>query len=214
MQHDIHDSRIQSELNQAERRKLIQELAGAVSTQAQVVNRMWLALMTVVLFGVLPRLPGKNGNVTMPFSLGEVDPAWFYSVVFALLVVLIIAFAAAHAQQVRAQKLAQAAVDSIILTQSIPDYVHPREWFDMCRLPSINRVAPLAQSIRGKYQFYTGKQDCPAWLRLISVAYYGLLKAAAMIVYFGLPLWALWWAYLYVSPPFVGLRYAFLFAGS
>jgi len=75
------------------RQKLVQELAAAVSTQAQVVNRLWLALMTVALFGVLPRLPAKDGNVSLPFSLGEVDPKWFHSVVFSILVVLTIAFA-------------------------------------------------------------------------------------------------------------------------
>jgi hypothetical protein len=181
------------------RQKLVQELAVAVSTQAQVVNRLWLALMTVALFGVLPRLPAKDGNVSLPFSLGEVDPKWFHSVVFSILVVLTIAFAAAHAQQVRAQKLAQSVVDSMVSRKDSHDYVHLRELFDMCRLPSLNRVAPLAQSLRGKYQFFAGKKDCPKWLSIASAVYYALLKLASLTVFFGLPSWALWSAFRSVS---------------
>jgi len=34
--------------------------------------------MTVALFVVLPRLPGKDGNVSLPFNPVEVDPTWFH----------------------------------------------------------------------------------------------------------------------------------------
>jgi len=80
------------------------------------------------------------------------------------------------------------------------DYVHPRELFDMCRLPSLNRVAPLAQSLRGRYQFFAGKKDCPMWLRIASAGYYALLKVASLTVFFGLPSWALWSAFRSLSP--------------
>jgi hypothetical protein len=168
-----------------ERRKVVQELATAVSTQAQVVNRTWLALMTVALFGVLPRLPAKDSNVFLPFSLGEVDPTSFHTVLFSILVVLTIAFAAAHAQQVRAQMLAQSAVDSMASRQHFDDYLHPWELFDMCRLPSLNRVAPLAQALRGRHQFFAGRRDRPAWIRATSFVYYALLKLASLLVYLG-----------------------------
>jgi hypothetical protein len=189
-----------STVNRDARRKLVQELAAAVSTQAEVVNRSWLALMTVALFGVLPRIPGHDGNVSLPLNLGEVDPGWFHSVVFAILVVLTIAFAAAQAQQVRALKQAHAVIDSMVTGSKLPDDVHPRELFDMCRLPSLNRVAPLAQLLRGRYQFFVNSRDCPAWLRAASVGYYALLKLASLVVYFGLPSWALWAAYRNIPP--------------
>src|ERR1700680_2883174 len=96
----------------ADRRAIVKELADAVSTQAQVTNRSWLGLITVSLFAVLPRVPTRDGNVPLPFSLGEVSPVWFHGIVFVILIVMAIAFASAHAQQVRAQKLAQSVVDS------------------------------------------------------------------------------------------------------
>jgi len=186
-------------MDERERRALVKELAGAVSVQAQVANRAWLSLITVALFAVLPRVPTKDGNVSLPFSLGEVDPIWFHAVVFFILVVLTIFFAAAHAQQVRAQKLAQTVVDSLGADRTSDDSVHPRELFDMLRVPSLNRVAPLAQMLMGRYQFYATVGRCPKWLRVVSVSYYGLVKLVALVVFFGLPVWALWHAYGMVS---------------
>jgi hypothetical protein len=185
--------------DERERRDLIKEIAAAVSVQAQVANRSWLALMTVALIAVLPRNTAKSGNVSLPFNLGEVDASWFHAVVFSILVVLAIAFAAAYAQAVRAHKLSQPVVDALADEGALTDRVHPRELYDMLRMPSLNRVASLAQSLRGEYQFFRTGLICPLWLRLLSVSYYGLLKFASMVVYFGLPLWALWQAYITVS---------------
>src|SRR5579872_176477 len=85
---------------------LAKELASAVSTQAQVANRMWLALITVSLFAVLPHVPTKDGYLFLPFGLGEVNAIWFHTVVYSILLILAIAFSSAHAQQMRAQSLA------------------------------------------------------------------------------------------------------------
>jgi len=111
--------------------KLVKELATAVSTQAQVANRMWLALMTVALFAVLPHVPTKSGNLSLPFSLGEVNAMWFHRVVFAILVVLAVAFASAHAQQIRSQTLAQGSFSASL--SRVGGHIHPREFFDMLR---------------------------------------------------------------------------------
>jgi ABC-type multidrug transport system fused ATPase/permease subunit len=180
---------------QADDRALVKELAAAVSTQAQVANRTWIALVTVAVIAVLPRASSgvASQQVTLPLGLGVVDAAWFDPFAFVLLVILTIAFSAAHAQQVRAQKLAQNVVDSLAAKNATnATLIHPRELFDMFRLPSVNRVAPLAQSLRGRYQFYATGNRCPAWLRVVSTAYYAFLKSAAMLVYFGVPTWALW----------------------
>ncbi len=199
-------------LDQTEWHDLVKDLAGAVSTQAHVANRAWLALITVALFAVLPHVPDRHGNISLPFNLGDVDQVWFHAIAFSLLIVLTIFFAAAHAQQVRAQKLAQSVVDSIAADHKSADVVHPRELFDMLRTPSLNRVAPLAQLLRGKYQFYSTARSCPRWLTLLSVIYYGLLKVVSLIVFFGLPIWALWRAYCIL--PVVGwLRIALVIGG-
>jgi hypothetical protein len=184
-------------IGEDEMRSLVRELAGAVSTQAQVANRAWIALMTVAFFAVLPRSPSKAGNLPLPFNLGEVDAAWFHVVAFSILVVLTITFAAAHAQQIRAQRLAQSFVDSLGCNHSSSnELISLRELFDMWRAPSLNRIAPLAQLLRGRYQFQKGAAGCPTWLRFVTVVYYGLFKIASLAVFFGLPVWALWHSYV------------------
>jgi len=166
--------------------------------QAKIANRAWLSLITVGLFAVLPHAPTQNGNVSLPWNIGEVEPIWFHTVAFLLLVVLTIFFAVAHAQQIRAQKLAQSTIDSLIQgTDS--DVLNPRDLFDMLRLPSLNRVAPVAQLVKGKYQFHSTANDCPGWLRFVSISYYAAVKLVSFIVFFCLPIGALWRAYAMVS---------------
>ena len=168
---------------------IVKELAGAVFTQSQVANRYWIALMAVALFALLPRVgPSQTQTIDLPLGLGAVEPASLHPALFALLVVLIVAFAAAHAQQVRAQKLAQAYIDKMTV---VDGELHPRELFDMLRQPSVIRVAPLAQSLRGKYQFFGTAGECPAALWWGSVVYYGVLKLASIGISFLLPGWAL-----------------------
>lgn len=177
--------------------ELVKQLATAFSTQAQVANRTWLGLMTVALFAVLPRVPGKDGNAPLPFNL-QVSAIWLQTAVFAMLVVLAVAFAAAHAQQVRALRLAHDIIDSLT-TDLGPEEVRPRDLFDISLVPSLNRVAPLAQFLRDTYQFLAGSKSYPMALRLATVGYYAFLKFASLIVYFVLPFWALWKAYGSVS---------------
>ena len=112
-----------------------------------------------------------------------------------MLVALTIAFAAAHAQQVRAQRLAQRAIDSLAANSQHVMGIHPRDFFDMLREPSVNRVAALSQLMRGRYLFYGDNRDCPLWLRGLSTTYYCVLKFVSLFVYFGLPAAALWQTY-------------------
>jgi hypothetical protein len=183
---------------ESERRALVAELAGAVSTQAKVANRAWLSLITAALFAVLPHA-STSDNVSLPWNIGEVSAIWFHTIAFFIVVVLAIFFAAAHAQQIRAQRLTQKIVDSLVDENKLNDAVHPRELYDMLRTPSLNRVAPLAQLLRGRYQFYLSASQCPGWLRLLSVVYYGIIKLVSLIVFYVLPVWALWRAYALLS---------------
>lgn len=174
----------------------VKELATAVSTQAPVSNRVWLTLMTVALVALIPRPNAAQGtSLSLPFGLGAAEPKSFYFVLFAGLVALTIGFAGAHAQQVRAQKLAQRAIDSLAEGSQQVMGIHPRDLFDMLREPSVNRVAALSQLLRGKYQFYGDNLQCPVWLRLLSTMYYRVLKSVSLVVYFGLPGAALWQTY-------------------
>jgi hypothetical protein len=172
-------------------------MAGAVSAQAQVANRSWLALTTVALYALIPHTGNEAGKIALPFALGEVAPIWFHGLVFSMLSVLAIVFASAHTQQVRAQKLAQNVIDSLgdSLGGAVSCLIHPREYFDIWRTPSLIRVAPLAQALQGKYQFFFTSHGLPLWRHRSTVTYYRLLKFVSLIVYFLLPILALWRAY-------------------
>ena len=94
--------------------------------------------------------------------------------------------------------------------------IRPRELFDMSRVPSLNRVAPIAQSLRGKYQFFSTGKDCPRWRRILTVMYYVLLKLVALTVYFVLPGGALWLSFVTLKVPLgfnTVLRIGGIFAG-
>lgn len=165
------------------------ELTSAVSTQAQVSNRYWLGLMTVAVVSLLPVTP-SNAGVPLPFGLHSVPTASYYLVLYVMLIVLTIAFSTGHAQQVRAQILAQSFIDRLPHGYEF-GHANPRDLYDNLRLPSFNRVAPLAQLLRGKYQFYGGEAPCPRHRRIASTIYYVLLKIVSLVVYFGVPAIAL-----------------------
>jgi len=172
------------------RRDLVKELADAVSTQAEVANRTWLALVTVAIVAVIPHTADK-GNIRLPFGFEDVKESWFHGIVFSLLVVLAIAFASAHAQQVRAQKLAHGIITSLGSILGPMCGVHPRDYFDMLRKPSLIRIASLAQSLRGKHQFRDTTVGLPNWLRKLTVRLYWLWKTIGLGIYFVFPLVAL-----------------------
>ncbi|HLG59760.1 MAG TPA: hypothetical protein VI485_30755 [Vicinamibacterales bacterium] len=178
---------------------VVKELAGAVSAQAQVANRSWLALIIVAIVASLPR--AKSADTALPFGLGVVEPGSFHLVMFGLLAVLIIGFAAAHAQQVRAQRLAQRALKALTENAVLGGSIHARDLFDMLRLPGVNRVAPLAQLLKGQDAFYNSVTEVPTWRRNVSRWYYLLLKAASWLVYFLYPGVALWASFALISAP-------------
>src|ERR1051326_4912506 len=178
------------QLDYKENRDIVKGLADAVSTQSEATNKIWLALITAALFALIPHDP-KATSITLPFSLGDVPQAWFHGFAFTFLWALAVAFAAIHSQQVRAQKLAQNVIDSLGQSLGPTCNIHPREYFDMCRKASLIHVASLAQSLRGRYQFYFGKRGCPRWLAAGSVIIYAGWKLIAFGIYFAVPFWAL-----------------------
>lgn len=137
-----------------------------------------------------------------PFGFGEVEASAYYLTLFFILVVLTVAFAAAHAQQIRAGKLAHIFIDSHSDRTEIAD-LNSRDFYDMLRLPSVNRVAPLAQMIKGRYQFHQTGAKCPIWRRVVSVFYYVLPKLTSWVVYFIVPGFALLFTYHRVQTAWV-----------
>jgi hypothetical protein len=194
-----------------DRANLVKELATATSTQTQVSNRSWLALITVSVLAVLPE--SQNPETPLPLGLGNVSTTWFHFVMFSLLVVLSIAFAAAHAQQVRAQRLSNFALDGLGEQPLSELRVHPRDLFDILRVPSVNRLAPIAQLFQGMDAFYGSGKRPPRWRKTLSIFYYLALKVASWLVYFGFPVVALWFSFDHI--PWRDWRYwALVVAGA
>ena len=67
----------------------------------------------------------------------------------------------------------------------------PQDLFDAFRTSSLDRVSPLAQIARGKYQFFSDKGSCPRSRILVTAIYYGFLKVLSLLVYVGFPILAL-----------------------
>jgi hypothetical protein len=176
-------------------RSLVKDLAEGVSNQAEVANRLWLALITVAGFALIPRISAQ-GTIPLPFGFGDVSPFWFNIVVFPILVVIAIAFSAAHVQQIRAQKRAQDVISALEISSA--DTLHPRDYFDFLRKPSLTHVASLAQVIRSRQQFFTPHRHLALWRRLLSTAWYGVLKLVSVLIYSLLPILALVYAWLRV----------------
>jgi hypothetical protein len=173
-----------------DRASIVRELAAAASAQSQVANRYWIALITVCLIAVLPR--PKEAEMSLPFDVGPIEPSSFYLAMFALLVVLNIAFASAHAQQIRVQRLAHRGLDHLGEAPLLGIGIHPRDLFDAFRLPSVIRLAPLPQLLRGLDSGISSSPVLPRWRKKMAVTYYVLLKIASWLVYFGFPCVALW----------------------
>src|SRR5882724_12620829 len=72
----------EKEEKEAEYLKRAKTLADAVSTQAQVANKAWFAMMTVALFAILPRDVGSTNTIKLPFGLDSVPVSSFYVVVY------------------------------------------------------------------------------------------------------------------------------------
>ena len=179
----------EKEEKEAEYLKRAKTLADAVSTQAQVANKAWFAMMTVALFAILPRDVGSTNTIKLPFGLDSVPVSSFYVVVYPLMVILVVAFSSAHAQQITAQNDAQDILNN--LAEEHKGQIRARTWFDMWRKPSLNRVGPLPMSLN---------QLFPRWRnhtfrKIVVRIYYAVLKIVALAIYFLFPLYALWHVY-------------------
>jgi hypothetical protein len=175
----------------------IKVLAAAVSTQAQASNRAWLGLLSVAVLTLLPRVPntGQPCEPVLPLGLGPVDRAWYYPILFMILVVLTVAVSVAQAQLVRAMKLAHSFLKSLAGESPTVLGMHPRELYDIMRLPSLNRVAPLAQFVLGAHQFHATASSRSRLVKLRSEIAYAALRLVSMTVYYTLPTAAIWRAF-------------------
>lgn len=179
-------------MTNGERVAVLKDLAEACSIQAKIENRIWLGAIAAAFVVLLPHqqaaVPGGDAVAQLPFGLGEAPAPVIYPLAFAILAIFVVALAAAHAQHVRADKLAHELIDHMSDdSASLPGGVRPRDFFDLLREPSLTRVAPLAQWLRGRWQFEAERAPCPLWRRIASTGLYVALKLVVLLVLFATP---------------------------
>ena len=150
----------------------------------------WIVLAVFSLFALLP-VETSQSKIALPFSLGELSKADFYPLAFLVISLLIICFGSAFCQANRISSLIRRAIDKIKDDYIFNDITYLQDIVDSSFYPSLNRVAPLAQSIQGKKQFFPEAYSVSPILKFVSTVYYIVLKIAANLVLFVFPGYAL-----------------------
>jgi len=178
---------------------LIIQLSDGLSNHIKTSARYWMALALISVITVISSFP-ESGNpiitesnsVSIPFGIGDIDKNYFYPFAVALISLLTISFGAAQAQMIRARKLTNTAIRAIYRDLNLAGGIDLRDALDVINATSINRTAPLAQLILGKYQFYPTKDNQPKIRKFIAVCYQSALKVSSYLVVYLLPLYALY----------------------
>jgi len=176
---------------ETEKYKLLKELTVGFSTQARLSNQYWLALMIVSIVSIsnLENFD-KTGVNYLPFNLGKVGFSDFIAIILLLITALSIAFASAFLQAQRTRILIQKLIDNIPDKDKFIENIHIQDIFDSNVSPTFNRVAPIAQFIQGRNQFFGDKPKKKN--RILATIIYLSLKVATLIIVFIVPLIALY----------------------
>jgi len=172
--------------------KTIRDLAEGASNQIKVSNRIWIGLIVLSIFVILPRSHIEGTNlVPLPFGLPSLEVTHFYVVSTLLLSVFIIAFCVAHAQSMRALNLAHLVIDQIGDRTVADSAMCQRDLFDILVSPSLARVAPLTQLVSDKYKFSPESCRCTKRWRTLTTLHYVILQTISFVVYYCVPGYAL-----------------------
>jgi len=167
---------------------LIQLIQG-YSTQTRIASRIWIALSLASIFAIIP------SKVKMPYGLNDVPASDFYPFGAALISILIVSYGSVHIQGVRVRKLIERTLNGLREHVHLPGNIDPQDALDSIISPSANRLAPIAQFLQGKFQFFPESRECSRFLLSLSIIFYILLKLLNFIVMFGLPGYALFYSF-------------------
>lgn len=186
---------MQSSAKQSHLRDRVELIANAVSLQARVANRFWIALaaLSLIVLVVEPSTAGDVRTIQLPLELGSVSEQKFYPTACVVLSILAIAFAVSHSQQLRANSRAQELLSEMKESGENYEGIDPRELFDLLRLPSVNRVAPISQLLQGVVE-KNAHRHLSQFVGCCIVASYLALKAIATLAYAAFPAAALLYA--------------------
>ena len=169
---------------------LIKELRDGYSNQTKASNKYWSLLILVSIISILNH-DNKKDLIELPFGLGEVKQIDFHLTILLMICTISIAFASAWIQQLRTRKLIQKVTDNLSDEKKFIHKIHIHDFFDSTSSQTFNRVAPIAQILQGKYQFYDDKKSNNKG-RLLGVVVYVFLKIVALIIVFLIPILALY----------------------
>lgn len=177
---------------------IIKCLAEAVSLQTRIANRIWMALIFLAAYVLIPRVTDSE-KIILPFGLGTVMDKHFYLISYTSLVVLYISFCVAYIQAMRSSILAQKAIAALTDKWQMQNIIHLRDIYDSIRLPSLFRVAPLAQMLLGENQFMASRKPISSIKMFCIQIIFIFLKIFAICVYLLLPTYSLYKCFWYIA---------------
>jgi hypothetical protein len=172
-----------------EKQELITKLAEGYSTQSKTTNTFWIVLIVASIIGLVGRQDNDN-LIELPFTLGRVTATDFYAINIVLISVVIIAFSSAMVQTIRTRMLVQKAIDDLSDNELFVGKVHMQDFFDSVTTPTYSKVAPIAQFLLGKNQFFGEPKPSKSRRRFAKWVYL-ILKYSTFAFLYLIPSWAL-----------------------
>jgi len=168
--------------------ELLKQLADGLSIHTRIAARYWLALALVSAVTVIPT-PQKN-LLLLPFLSVQAPARDFYAFAFILISLLVIGYGSASCQGIRTRQLAQLFINGCRKEFLHPSGLHIQDVFDCIVSPSINRMAPLAQILQGKQQFFAKDQSVPRRPTIL-IGYFTTLRLVGVLAVYVFPGYAL-----------------------
>jgi len=183
--------------------EIIIQMSTGLSGHIKTATRYWLGLAIISIITVLPTTidsgvtnkqstEQKITQIELPYGLGKVNQKDYHPFAVALISILTIGFGSAHCQSIRSRKLVNQTIRKIKSSTSIPEGLDLRDLLAVINTSSIQRTAPIAQILLGKYMFFPEAINRPNWLRLISIFYQLILKIISYLVIYVFPIYALY----------------------
>lgn len=162
---------------------LLTQLAEGFSKQNKVSASYWIALALVAIVTVIPN--PVMGDIKFPLLPSiEMPAADFYPFACILISLLTVGYGSATSQVTRTRRLVDKYLKSKQMWSKeylVPSTIHIQDVFDAVTTASINRVAPLAQILQGKKQFFPEANDRSTIVSILSSAYFILLRAVGAL---------------------------------
>lgn len=166
------------------------KLLEGCSAYAKLAAQFWIPTAVISILTISPvKLP--NGKNQLPFNLGEVSDNDFYPFTFTVISLLLICFGSTICQAIRTRVLIQRAIKQLKETHIFNNCIYLQDLVDGVLYPALNRVAPLAQVLHGKKQFFPEAATASLLSRILTSTYYTMLKMVVTIAIYGLPSYAL-----------------------